>query len=295
MKAAAIVGAVKNFNPISKGLETVGVTSKLFSNIDEALDWGCDFFIQTNIFNYFKESNQIYKLIEQSGKPTLVVESPVFRFINDDNHKWYRLSWNSYLFPTAKYPIQDDNDRWEKIKKEYNLRIADWQTTGTSIVIALQKFSDSSLNSLYDETIKKPFPKYVQWLDSVINQVKLTGHNKIILRPHPLNNLSQNKKLSEKYAGYTISRSNDLIHDYKCVLTFNSLYAIDCLYNGIPVISLSDSSLQNQFAKYQLIDIANPPMPSNREEIFSKLSYCQWREDEVKSGSPFTTLLECMP
>jgi len=295
MKAAAVSGTVKNFGPISTGLYYNNIESNLFYTVEEALEWGCDFFIQTNIYNQFKPDGDLYKAIQKTGKPILVVESPVLRFINDEIYKWYRLSWNSYLFPEAVYPIKNNNDRWEWIKQEYNLQIKDWQTTGSSITIALQKFSDSSLNSLYDEHTKKPFPKYVEWLDSVIEQVNHIGFKKIILRPHPLNNHTQNRKLSDKYIKQTISRDENLVADYKCVLTYNSLYAIDCLYNGIPVISLSDTSLQNQFARYNINDIANPPRPDNREEIFSKLSYCQWREDEVRSGVPFAELLECMP
>ena len=133
-----------------------------------------------------------------------------------------------------------------------------------------------------------------EWLDSVIEQVKDIGYKQIILRPHPLNNPTQIRKLTEKYYKCTVNRDHNLVKNYKCVLTYNSLYAIDCLYNGIPVISLSDSSLQNQFAKYTLKDITNPPKPENREEIFSKLSYCQWREDEVRYGLPFKKLLDLL-
>lgn len=292
MKAAAVSGTIKNFSPISKGLYYNDVETDIFYTIEEALDWGCDFFVQTNILSQFKPDKELYQAIKNTGKPILVVESPVLRFLNDDIYKWYRLSWNSYLFPEAVYPLEDNDDRWCWIKDEYNLKIKDWQTSGTSITIALQKFSDSSLNSLYNSNTEKPFPKYVEWLDSVINQVKDKGFRKIILRPHPLNNSTQNRKLAEKYVKHTISRDENLTQDYKCVLTFNSLYAIDCLYNGIPVISLSDTSLQNQFARYTLNDIINPPTPNNREEIFAKLSYCQWREDEVRAGKPFNKLLE---
>jgi len=292
MKAAAVSGTVKNFGPVSRGLSCHGIETNLFYTVEEALDWGCDFFVQTNIYNQFKSDKELYKKIKTTGKPILVIESPVFRFIDDEIYKWYRLSWNDYLFPEAIYPIDDSNERWEWIKQEYNLKINEWQHSGTSIAIALQKFSDSSLNSLYSEEIEKPFPRYIEWLDSVIDSIKDLGFRKIILRPHPLNNPTQNRKLSEKYIKHTISRDNNFVKDYKCVVTFNSLYAIDCLYNGISVISLSDSSLQNQFAKYQLQDIINPPTPSNREDIFSKLSYCQWREDEVRQGVPFEKLLK---
>ena len=292
MKAAAISGTVKNFGPISRGLGYHGVETNLFDTVQEALDWDCDFFVQTNIFNQFKESSNLFTQIKNTGKPVLVIESPVFRFINDYNYKWYRLSWNNYLFPDAKYPIENNDDRWNWIKREYNLQINNWHTVGDNIVIALQKFSDSSLTPLYNDCLDKPFVQYSKWLDDVIEQIRDIGFKQIILRPHPLNNATQIKKLVEKYSKCTVSNDNSLIKNYKCVLTFNSLYAIDCLYNGIPVISLSDSILQNQFAKFQLKDITNPPKPENREEIFSKLSYCQWREDEVRGGLPFKKLLE---
>ena len=54
MKAAAISGTVKNFGPISRGLGYHGVETNLFDTVQEALDWDCDFFVQTNIFNQFK-------------------------------------------------------------------------------------------------------------------------------------------------------------------------------------------------------------------------------------------------
>ena len=294
MKAAAVFGTVKNFNPISKGLRYHGVETQLFHTVDEALDWGCDFFIQTNIFNQFKDSSELFTQIKNTNKPTLVIESPVFRFLNDDTCKWYRLSWNSYLFPEAVYPIEDSEERWQWFKRDYNLEIKNWNTTGDNIVVALQKFSDSSLTPLYNNSLEKPFVQYVKWLDYVVDQIKSIGFKQIILRPHPLNNATQIKKLTDRFPKCTVSNDSNLVKNYKCVLTYNSLYAIECLYNGIPVISLSDSSLQNQFAKFQLKDIATPPKPDNREEIFSKLSYCQWREDEVRYGLPFKKLLEIM-
>jgi hypothetical protein len=294
MKAAAVNGSVKNFSPISKGLAVHGVETELFNSVEDAIDWGCDFFIQTNIFNQYKSDQDLYKQILATKKPILVIESPVFRFLPENTFKWYRLSWNSYLFPEAIYPFEENSNRWEWMKNEYNLSIKNWHTIGDSIAIALQKFSDSSLTPLFQNSTEKPFIKYTEWLDSVIEQVKDIGYKQIILRPHPLNNPTQIRKLTEKYYKCTVNRDHNLVKNYKCVLTYNSLYAIDCLYNGIPVISLSDTSLQNQFAKFTLKDITNPPKPENREEIFSKLSYCQWREDEVRYGLPFKKLLDLL-
>lgn len=291
MKAAAINGAIKNFGPISRGLSAVGVDCNIFFTVEEALSSGCDFFVQTNIYNQWKDHREIYQQIKNTEKPILVVESPVFRFINDQVYKWYRLSWNSYLFPEAVYPWEDDSERWDWISKEYDLKLKPWQTTGDLITIALQKFSDSSLNSLYSEKDIKPFPVYLEWLENVVETLESIGYKKIVLRPHPLNNETQIKKVINAFNKCTVSKANSYWSLSKCVLTFNSLFALDSLYNGIPSISLSETSLQSQFLDPNITQINDDRRFFDRQQMFNKLSYCQWREDEVRSGIPFRKLL----
>ena len=291
MKAAAIKGTIKNFNPVSEGLQSVGVESKLFNHVNEALDWGCDFFIQTNIHSQWKEQNDLYQTIKNTQLPILVIESPVFRFFNDQHYKWYRLSWNSFLFPEAIYPWQETSNRWQQIKEEYNLSIKPWKNNNKSITVALQKFNDSSLNSLYSKNDHKPFPVYIKWLTSVVEQLIDQGVDQITLRPHPTNNETQIEKIIKAFPTCTVSKNNDLWLSSKCVVTFNSLFAIDSLYNGIPTISLSNTSLHSQFGTFSLTDIDNSDLMIDREYMFEKLSYCQWREDEVRSGVPFKKLL----
>ena len=80
----------------------------------------------------------------------------------------------------------------------------------------------------------------------------------------------------------------------KRVLTYNSLFALDSLYNGIPSISISNTSLHYQFAKFDLSNINDESVFIDREIMFSKLSYCQWRDDEVKCGKPFEKLLKLL-
>lgn len=292
MKAAAVDGAVKNFSPVSRGLSNAGIETGIFYSVEEALDWGCDFFIQTNIYNQWKEHKDIYQKIKNTNKPILVIESPVFRFLNDDIFKWYRLSWNSYLFPEAVYPWQDSSERWNWISQEYSLNLKPWQTNGEFITIALQKFSDSSLNSLYNETDEKPFPIYIHWLNTVVDALKVIGYKKIVLRPHPLNNETQIKKIINAFPKCTVSRDNSLWFNSKRVLTYNSLFALDSLYNGIPSLSLSETSLQSQFLKLDITKINDDRIFFDRQQMFEKLSYCQWREDEVRNGNPFEKLLE---
>jgi hypothetical protein len=295
MKAAAIHGAVKNFAPISYGLRNTGVDAQIFFSVEQALDWGCDFFIQTNIYNQWKNHKETYLEIKNTGKPILVIESPVFRFIDDQVYKWYRLSWNSYLFPEAVYPWEDNSDRWQWISDEYNLKLLPWKTDGHLITIALQKFSDSSLNSLYAETDNKPFPVYQKWLSNVVNSLKEIGHKQIVLRPHPLNNETQVKKIINAFSKCTVTRDNEHWFKSKRVLTFNSLFALDSLYNGIPTLSLSNTSLQSQFLNLDIGGINDDGVLFDRQTMFSKLSYCQWREDEIRQGVPFKKLLSLMP
>lgn len=295
MKAAAIEGSIKNFGPVSKGLATHGIETQLFSSLDEALEWDCDFIVQTNIYNQFKKDKELYQKIKESNKPVLVVESPVLRFLNDQYYKWYRISWNSFLFPEAVYPWSDDDQRWNWIKTEYSLEFKPWKTDGEFVTVALQKFNDSSLNSMYKETDEKPFPVYLHWLAGVIKSLNSLGYKKIVLRPHPGNNETQIQKIINAFPKCTVTRDNNFWFNSKRVVTYNSLFAIDSTYNGIPVISLSDTSLHYQFGAFNLLDINDEKIYIDRESMFKKLSYCQWREDEVRQGIPFNQLLELMP
>jgi len=296
MKAAGIIGSIKNFSPLSKGLYNHNVETMLFDTVEHALEWDCDFIIQTNIYNQFKKDKELYQKIKKANKPILVVESPVFRFINDEYYKWYRISWNSFLFPEAVYPWNDtDSSRWDWMKNEYNLEIKPWNTTGEFITIALQKFNDSSLNSLYSDNDEKPFPTYLRWLTSIVKSLNNLGYKKIVLRPHPENNQTQIQKIINAFPKCTVTRDDSYWLNSKRVITYNSLFAIDSIYNGIPVISLSDTSLHNQFGSFNLLDINDDKLLIDRESMFNKLSYCQWREDEVRYGIPFTKLLELMP
>ncbi len=296
MKAAGIVGSIKNFGPLSKGLYNHDVETMLFDNIDDALAWDCDFIIQTNIYNQFKKDKEIYKKIKESNKPILVVESPIFRFLNDPYYKWYRISWNSFLFPEAIYPWNNhDEIRWDWIKREYNLQLLPWKTDGEFITIALQKFNDSSLNSLYDEHDHKPFPVYLRWLTSIVKSLNNLGYKKIVLRPHPENNQTQIQKIINAFPKCTVTRDDTFWLNSKRVITYNSLFAIDSTYIGIPAISLSNTSLHYQFSDIDLLNIHDDKILIDREAMFNKLSHCQWREDEVRHGLPFTKLLELMP
>jgi hypothetical protein len=295
MKAVGLIGTVKNFGPISAGLNKLGIETTLVNSVEEAKEFSADFFVQTNIWSPFNKNKNLYKEILDSNVPRLVVESPPFRFFKDDK-KSYRLSWNSFLLPDAVYPWQNDSsDRWSALSKKHNLKIKDWQIDGKYILIAIQKFSDSSLNSLYTENIDKPLPYYVNWLKSVIAKVKQLSDFQIVLRPHPTNNDSQIDKIKLEFKDCIVSRDDRYWKNAYCVLTYNSLFALDSLYNGIPVISLHNSSLHRFFSDHTLENLNNRPIDIDRNYIFQKLSYCQWNEDEVKQGVPFNRMLECMP
>ncbi len=294
MRAAAVRGIVKNFNIISAGLKYHNVECKLFDSVEESLEYSPNFYIQTNIWSQYSDFKDLYSKVKDTQKPTLVVESPPFRFFND-SQKWYRLSWNSFLFPEAVYPWHDPvPDRWQGLCDDFNLSIKDWKQ-GNYIVIALQKFSDSSLRDLHSGTSDKPMPSYVEWLKTVIDQIKTFTNKEIIIRPHPKNSETHIDRLSKIFPKIKISKENIYWHDAYCVVTFNSLFSLDSLYNGIPVISLGDSSLHRQFTSQTLDDLNSPLTTIDRRKMFEKISYCQWSREEILFGKPFTRLLECMP
>ncbi len=294
MRAAAVRGIVKNFNIISAGLNYHNIECKLFDSVEESLEYNPDFYIQTNIWSQYSDFKDLYYKIKETQKPTLIVESPPFRFFND-SQKWYRLSWNSFLFPEAIYPWHNPTpDRWQTICDNFNLSIKDWKQ-GDYIVIALQKFSDSSLRDLHTIDSDKPMLNYVDWLDECVKQIQQKTNKEIILRPHPKNNDAQIEKLTKLFPKIHVSKENSYWHNAYCVITFNSLFSLDSLYNGIPVISLSNSSLHKQFTTQTLENLNDSLYAINRKLMFEKLSYCQWSREEILFGIPFKRLLECMP
>lgn len=296
---AVIKGSAKTFNAIQKG---VLQNNDMFTVYDSIADVpnDIDCFLQTNLLKpkfYQSDRHHIYSHILNSNKPFLVQESAAFReHINYTRLGWYSYKWTEGIFGNENCP----RDRWIKFENSTNIKFIDWHSPGDSIIIMGQKEGDSSLNDLY-----KQYKTFYSWVEHIIKQVRKYSDRQIILRPHPRNlgnGIKQSKKLAAKFKNVFVSKDvtsngysggDSLYRDLQtahCVITYNSLSAIESVVKGIPTFALDDGSMAWPIAHKDLSQIENLNYDIDIAQWQNDIAYCQWNAKEHASGESWSHL-----
>lgn len=301
-----IVGSCKHAKAVSKGCKQLNDDFHLVDFNNKAIIESADCFVQTNMLKrkFLKRTESIgtqaYQYIEKSGKPFLVVESPAFReHLSYKRYGWWSYKWTEGNFNNENSP----SDRWSKFVKETNIRIKDWHSPGDNIVIMCQKPTDSSLNTLHSKGIE-----FNDWLVNTIKEIRKHSDRKIVVRMHPKNTgyNGQLKLLTKQYKDVVVSRNTttnksqgglgldlDLSSAY-CVVTYNSLSAVESVVRGIPTFALEDGSMVWPIAHKKLKNIENLNYNIDITQWCNDIAYCQWTGAEVKSGEMWSHLKPIM-
>lgn len=119
----------------------------------------------------------------------------------------------------------------------------------------------------------QPEPK--AWVDQTIKQIRKYSSRPIEIRLKP----SRSERVSTK------SIQAELANDVHCLITYNSIAAVEALMEGKPAIVLGENAA-SVIAENQISNIENPKIPSKDEmdAFISHLAYCQFTVDELKSG-----------
>ena len=165
------------------------------------------------------------------------------------------------------------SDRWEKLVKwnEF-LRYQGWKYPGNKILIVAPS--------------EKPCKYYginkQQWLDSTVKTLKKHTDRPIVIR----------EKASRA------ERTNDTIYnsfdqDIYCVVTYNSIAAVEAVAYGIPAIALAPTAAQPVCGN-KLQDIETPYRPSEDfvQTWLNHIAYCQFSLDEMISGQAWELVKE---
>ena len=236
---------------------------------------------------------QYYQYILDSSKPFIVSESNPFRKYEG----WTRFGWWSYKWTDANCNNENvGNERWNKFEKATDITIKDWHSPGDNILIMGQKENDSSLISLYEK-----YHSFWDWVLEVIDTVRKYSDRPIVIRPHPRNadrgireikeriltsnlknvQLTENISHGVNQGGEPLNR--DLANAY-CVVTYNSLGAVEAICEGIPTFALDDGSMIWPIAHRNLDQIENLKYDINLQEWKNKIAYTMWNKKEVDSG-----------
>tara|TARA_B100000123_G_scaffold272329_1_gene254620 strand:- start:621 stop:2357 length:1737 start_codon:yes stop_codon:yes gene_type:complete len=128
---------------------------------------------------------------------------------------------------------------------------------------------------------KQPTPE--QWVENVKAELKKYTDRPIEVRLKP--------NRTERVSTNTIQAAlNDDVH---CLITYNSIAAVEALMEGKPAIVLG-SNAASAIAETKLHRIENLELPG-REEVeafFAHLAYCQFDVNELRSGFAWRTVNE---
>lgn len=187
------------------------------------------------------------------------------RELLDKHQDFYRLDHayigkNEYFritkgdFQPAKV-IDRPADRWEELKKRFNLEIEPWKK-GKNIVLAL------SMPATYD------FFGVTGWAKQMAGELKKSG------RPVIERQRKETRPLKED------------LKDAHCLITWASNSSLEALLAGVPVFVAGPHITRPVAGKWG--DWENPVFP-DRETFFRHVAYCQYTLHEFKGGFALKT------
>lgn len=267
-----------------------------------------DAYLQWNILGG-KNDNPYLRYIFNSKKPFLVAEAPLIR-INYLKNKlmYYTYGWLSYKRNEGIFNnINSSEDRWNRIKKEFDIKVKDFRLAGDCILLVLQKPEDSSIHSVVSKC-----GSWIEYVKFMIKKIRCYSDRHIIIRPHPHRleqQLSELKKIDiqklncsisnsgssgivintthqSKGVKWSPSMSDGLVNDMqrsRVVVSYNSNTLTESVIYGKPSIALSDSACSWPVCN-RIENIENLNINIDINQWLYDLSYCQWREDEIESG-----------
>lgn len=131
------------------------------------------------------------------------------------------------------------------------------------------------------ELFNQPTPE--EWVAKITAQIRRFTNRPIEVRMKPLR--------SERVTTNTIQSA--LADDVHCLITYNSIAAVEALMEGKPAIVLGPNAAQ-VIAETELRNVEDPKIPTRDEmdAFMAHLGYCQFTVPELRSGYAWRTVNE---
>jgi len=216
------------------------------------------------------------------NKRTLIVDSNLFLYLNKSNqpHHYLRYSFDGVFRSTGFYFDKDiDPSKWQTIKKDLNIDVKDYRTTGKHILLCLQRNGGWSMKGM----------DVMQFCNNVIRQIQKHTDRPIVVRGHPGDGKT-NQYLKLNIPGVSISQKDiPLVDDLKnawATVLFNSSPGVASLIEGVPVFQMDPDpsySMYSEVANTNLKRLENPKL-HERQEWLERIAMCHWSFDQTQSG-----------
>ncbi len=194
---------------------------------------------------------------------------------NDVNAKskkqWHRICINEMQQESI---LDVPNDRWQNLLKyDDKLKWAGWKKSGSKILLVVPS---SKPCQYYNQNVQ-------EWKTNVIAEIKNFTDREIVIREKA----SRTDRTQKK----TIYEA--LSDDVFCMVTYQSIAAVESVAYGIPVFTLAPSAAKN-VGLQDLSKIETPYYPD--EELVYKwccsLAYSQFSLDEMLNGTAWKMIWE---
>jgi hypothetical protein len=278
-------------------LRTIGGNSEVVLQ-ELKQQFGAEHLYTWSGYNHYQDwAILAYSRAIASGKKIICAETPLIGrdlFDQNDIKTYFRIGINSVStqqFKNFNIPAKTSVDRLCSILDATKTTIKSWRKNGEHILYAMQVPADSSLSGL-DIFAAAQYD---------LVQIRQITNRPIIITLHPdlqkewgMDNFKKNNQNFEKFkvvasvvgAKLQIGGSKDALENCWCTVCYTSGFGFDSMAEGVPVITLSQRNFIAPISGNNLYEIDDPHIPSEGEMMdwLSRIAYCQWTIDEIRSG-----------
>ena len=202
------------------------------------------------------------KHAEQQGNNYYYIDNGYFG--NYPNKRFFRIIKN------ATHDTRPIIDRPDDRLKTANIQTKPF-SKGSRIIVAPPSPKSFTLWDIDQPT----------WIEQTVNELKKHTDRPISIR----------EKRSRKDRLHNDTIQEDLANDCHCLVTYNSVAAVEALIEGKPVITLGPNAATH-LATHRLSDVENIKIPTEeeREAWLRHLAYSQFTHQEMINGTAWRIL-----
>lgn len=233
------------------------------------------------------------KIIEEQrkiNKHTLAIDSNLFLYRDPNNTKQYLRFSLDDVFPTTGNYFTDriDPSRWQQIKSDIGFDLKPWRTSGSHILICLQRNGGWSMGTV----------DVMDWCNSIITQLRKYTDRPILVRTHPGDAKRAAQYIKKlKDTNVKVSRNASILDDFTnawATITYNSSPGVASAIEGVPVFVTDPNPKISQacdVANTDLSQIENPKM-FERQQWIEKISMSHFNFNDLRNGIAWKIIKE---
>lgn len=230
---------------------------------------------------HYKVRKMIMDTQSSTGRYWLSIDSNVFIYKNAANpHRYLRYSFNGVFPATGIYcnnTLKKEN--WLNIKRDYSMDLADWRTTGSHILICMQRPMGWSMRGR----------NIYEWLETTLQKIRQHSDRPIKMRWHPGDWKNFPKQVDfNRYHVELSPQGRHITEDLKdcwALVCHNSTPSSVAVIEGIPAFITDDPGYcqAGPVANTDLSRIESPIL-FERENWIQRLAQCHWNFADLRSG-----------